>query len=47
MEYLASKPFAFNILVTPEKRKLLIPDILRVAICVFFDLDQPPSSGLE
>jgi hypothetical protein len=45
MEYFASKSLAVNILARPQKRKLLIPDILRAQICKFFDLDQPPTSG--
>jgi hypothetical protein len=45
MEYLAGKSFVCNILARSQERKLLIPDILQAAICVFFDLDQRPTSG--
>jgi hypothetical protein len=45
MEYFADKLFTVNILARPQKRKLLIPDILQARICEFFDLDQPPASG--
>jgi hypothetical protein len=45
MEYFASKFFVSKILARPQKRKLLIPDILRARIRNFFDLDQAPTPG--
>jgi hypothetical protein len=45
MEYFAGKSFASKILARPQKRKLLIPGILRAQNCKFFDLDQLATSG--
>jgi hypothetical protein len=47
MQYFADKSFVFRILPRPQKRISLIPEILRVRVRIFSDLDNAHPVGLK